>query len=291
MKITSQAHMPANATQALGQEVKELKQGAKASAFRLQVTGTPPRVTSGEIRRLLNTARASKNYQDKFDKYQFKLVGRTLQLKEQGLFSKFKGWLGIGRETREQQRAQAAQLIQSAFSEARLETKLRVPVQDRITHDDAVQIQQDLMIKSDLAPGTAHPYSRTADASSESVTWEKLMTDDHEVVSDSRSDNVVSYQAYNESEKPTQRQQAHQASDSLASSSNSVTDWLKHNPIDADAYRQAYNPHASWENAPLINPMPHDNGLFQGGFGSSRDGSMASDSTETKIFDLLFRKH
>ena len=71
MKITSQAHMPANATRALGQEIKELKKGAKASAFKLKVTGTPPQVTSDEIRRLLSTARASKKYKENIDKYQF----------------------------------------------------------------------------------------------------------------------------------------------------------------------------------------------------------------------------
>jgi hypothetical protein len=294
MKITSQAQMPSNATAALGREIKELKKGAKQSAFSLDVTGTPPKVTSDEIRRMLNTARASKSYQANADKFQFKLVGQTLTLKEQGFFSKLKGHFNIDREAREEQRAQAAKLIQNAFSTARLEMNSSIDITsttDRISHDDAVQIQKNLMTDSDLAPKAKELGTRADVVTNDSVTWENLMTDDHAGVSDSRSDNVASYEAYSEPENKQQLLDRREPSGSLDSSSNSVTDWLKHNQPDADLYRQAYNPHSSWENAGLINPMPQGNQLFQGGFDSSRRDSMASDTSETKIFDLLLNKH
>lgn len=292
MKITSQAHMPANATRALGQEIKELKKGAKASAFKLKVTGTPPQVTSDEIRRLLSTARASKKYKENIDKYQFKLVGRTLQLKEEGFFSKLKVKYNIGRDQRDAQRGHAAILIQNAFVKASLETNLNVPVQDRITHDDAVQIQKELMLKSELAPGLERRKRRGADASSESATWEKLMADDHDPVSDSPLDNVISYEVYDEQARPALLLQSRQVSGPLASSPDDVQQWLDQNQVGMDAHREAVNPHASWQNSQMINPMPADKPLFQDDTGLTRYGSLASvmSESEMNLFELLLKK-
>lgn len=115
MKITPHTQMPTNATQALGQEVQDMQRGQKASSFKLNVTRGPGGfvVTADEIRRLLNTAGASKDYKANAGKYQFKVLtdksgDKTLTLKQQGLFSRFKGLLRIERGHRERQRAEAA---------------------------------------------------------------------------------------------------------------------------------------------------------------------------------------
>lgn len=163
MKITADARMPANATQALGQEVKQLKEARKSSAFKLDVTRDPTgfKVSVNEIKRMLEAASVSKDYKAHAEKYQFKVVtsrsgNKTLTLKEQGFFSKLQGHFGIRREKREQQRAEAAKLIGDAFSRAELEARTAVQVDDeQMTHNDAISFKDDLMQLSDLSPKTA----------------------------------------------------------------------------------------------------------------------------------------
>jgi hypothetical protein len=202
MQITPQSRMPVNAAEALKIETDELRQGRKASSFKLGVSNVNGtfQVSSGEIQRMLQTARGSINYKKNFEKYQFKVITsdtgqKTLSLKEQGFFSKLKGLFTIGRAERQQQRAEASRLISDAFSRAGLRDTIATG--SHMTHNDAIRLQRDLMSSSSLAPqadlwwtkaeaekkmadGVVPPEplnrgKRDVSASSEDVTFSKLL--------------------------------------------------------------------------------------------------------------------
>ena len=321
MKITRETNMPTNATNALGKEVKELKQGKKASSFKLTVTQENGqfKVSTDEIRRMLNTARGSKDYKANFDKYQFKVVTglfgkKTLTLKEQGNFSKFKGWMGIGRDKREQQRAEAARLIGTAFSKASMETGTSQTVTapgQQMTHDESIGFQRDLMTLSDLAPNAKELRTAAEDQAikaqqngqgdqksanagrghdsdaSASISFSQLAGGAfQQAAPGNASRSGDSFVRHDSRDEPARTQpSAHPSSDSSRVSNA----WLRGAMADQDSdqlYPQAFEqPAASWQNAHLINPSPF------AWPNPSRPDSMDSERSSNELVGLLIKRH
>ena len=320
-KITREINMPTNDAQALGKEIKELQQGQKSKSFELTVTqeNGQAKVSADEIRRMLNTARGSKDYKANFNKYQFRVIthesgAQTLTLKEQGFFSKLKALVRIGRDKRAQQRADAARLIDAAFSRANLKTGTTQTVTapgQRMTRADAIAFQRDLMTLSDLAPkakelrtaaekktqkaqqnGQEDQQPRNAGRGhvsdpSGSLSFSQLAGGAlQQAVSGTASRSGDSFVRYDSSDEPAREQPgARQSSDSLRSSNA----WLRDALADRDSdqlYPQAFEqPAASWQNAPLINPSPF------AWPNPSRPDSMDSERSSNDLVGLLIKRH
>jgi hypothetical protein len=220
MRISNQNQMPQNANLAQAQENKEMERAAGHKSFRLTVTGNPPKVSTDEIRRMLSSARASTSYKANFQKYQFKLNGQELTLKQQGLFSRFKGLIGFHRDVREARRADAAKLIGDAFE--REDKKLGADekiFEDQMTNAESIKFQRDVMNHSDVSPKArelrtsrepvAPPFiggRRNDDVDSGPITFNDLMTGELEEPSAAEerrdgnlvaSDDLRSFEAYN----------------------------------------------------------------------------------------------
>ena len=170
MQIKSTSGLNFTKTNAI--ELKELKGAKNASEFTLRV-GAGGKVTSLEISRMLNTARASKSYKNNSDKFQFKLKsdnnGQYLTLKQQGAWSSFKGWLGVGRAEREQQRADAKNLINATLDLGRPDKAYLN--KDLLTFNQAQKYQVSVMTTSSLAPKTSRVDDQNKSAE---VTMEML---------------------------------------------------------------------------------------------------------------------
>ncbi len=110
IKITS--GLPAN--QELSIQAAQLRRAQTASSFSLRLNAEG-KLDQRAFSELLTAARVSSAYKANQQHYQFKLKsdgsGHYLTLKQQGLWSRFKGVFGWGRETRERQRADAELLI------------------------------------------------------------------------------------------------------------------------------------------------------------------------------------
>lgn len=143
------------------QELKEIKTAKNAKSFTLRLENDG-RIDRETFKRLLTAARVSKAYKNNFDKYQFTIKsdrnGQYLSLKRQGLWSRFKGLIGFGSTERQEQRAQARNVIESAlkFSER---VYLRgqpdegiSPLDTRLTKAQAVEFQAKLMNESSISP-------------------------------------------------------------------------------------------------------------------------------------------
>ena len=327
-QITREINMPTNATQALVKEVKERQQGQKAKSFELTVTqdNGQVKVSADEIRRMLMTARGSKDYMANFNKYQFKVIthesgAQTLTLKEQGFFSKLKGLVRIGRDKREQQRADAAQLIGAAFSRANLKTGTTQTVTapgQRMTHADAIEFQRDLMTLSDLAPNAkelrtpaeekakkaeekaqkaqqnsqedqkpANVGRRHVSDSSGSLSFSQLASGAlQQAASGTASRSGDSFVRHDSRDEPARAQpSAHPSSDSSRVSNA----WLRGAMADQDSdqlYPPAFEQQpASWQNAPLINPSPF------AWPNPGRPDSMDSESSRDDLIGLLTKRH
>lgn len=161
-----------NFTKANAIELKELKGAKNASEFTLRV-GADGKVTSLEISRMLNTARASKSYKNNSDKFQFKLKsdnnGQYLTLKQQGAWSSFKGWLGVGRAEREQQRADAKNLINATLDLGQPDKAYST--KDLLKFNQAQKYQVSVMTTSSLAPKASREGDQNKSAE---VTMEML---------------------------------------------------------------------------------------------------------------------
>lgn len=280
MKIINSSDLKRkNPTALMVAEVKEQKKGIKADSFRLNITGRPAQVTSDEIQRMLSAARRSTDYQKNFHKYQFKLVNKSghqvLTLKEQGLFSKLKGKLGIKQTERETQRAAAANLIHQTFMTQKLSLGTTVnSLTGVMSHDDAIQFQRDLMTSSDLAPQAKKlltsqekkdagiPKTTKAAPKDSPVTMQQLMAEELPAMDmpsrgaqrgsleTGSQDNKASYTSYHQEDE-----RLLQPSGSLASSSEDLNPWLKPQAPRADAWRVDDQP-ASFNDNYLINPRP-----------------------------------
>jgi hypothetical protein len=161
MKISNTRNLDSGATAAL--ELKEAQMAVNASSFKLRVTGG--KVTSQEISHMLTLARTSKHYKNNAADYQFKLKsdskGQYLTLKQQGSWSSFKGLFGWGRDSREQQRAEAKNIINSALTLREMPSE---GFQDdkydaKLTHSLAKDYQLSMMNTSAISPTFRHDLS------------------------------------------------------------------------------------------------------------------------------------
>ena len=172
-------------------ELKELKGAKNASEFTLRV-GADGKVTSFELSRMLTTARASKSYKNNSDKFQFKLKsdnnGQYLTLKQQGAWSSFKGWLGVGRAEREQQRADAKDLINATLVSGRPDKSYSD--KDLLKFNQAQKYQVSVMTTSSLAPEA----SRVDDQKKSAEVTMEMLRDGNAYVSDLVDDNKKSFE-------------------------------------------------------------------------------------------------
>ena len=172
-------------------ELKELKGAKNASEFTLRV-GADGKVTSLELSRMLSTARASKSYKNNSDKFQFKLKsdnkGQYLTLKQQGAWSSFKGWLGAGRAEREQQRADAKNLINATLVSGRSDKSYFN--KDLLTFNQAQKYQVSVMTTSSLAPEA----SRVGDQNKSAEVTMEMLRDGNAHVSAPMEDNKKSFE-------------------------------------------------------------------------------------------------
>ena len=99
------------------QYLDNLSQSARnQSEFKLRIIAG--KTSREDLAALLEAARGSRHYQAHRGNYQFRLKSdsegnQTLSLKEQGLWSRFKGVFGLGAERREQERTDALRYIES----------------------------------------------------------------------------------------------------------------------------------------------------------------------------------
>lgn len=170
-----------------------------------------------------------------------------------------------------------------------------------MTNNEAINFQKDLMTLSDLAPDVGQPHlpegapipSRHRADSSGSVTFEKLAGGElpTEEPTDSVRDSYVQYDPSQES--PPLQRAGRLSSGDLMSSENEENPWLAAKP-DAGLYRQFENPHASWQNAPLINPRQDADQRMQNNFVHylrQRADSMNSVTSRDEMIGLLLRDH
>jgi hypothetical protein len=97
-----------------GLDRQQANQAIAASSFKLRLD-QPGQLSPIDVVRLLQHARASRDYQAHGENYQLRLKtdqqGEYLSLKKQGLWSRFLGAFGVGHERRVQERAAAINLI------------------------------------------------------------------------------------------------------------------------------------------------------------------------------------
>jgi hypothetical protein len=306
MKITTTRelqNMPA--TQSLGHELNELKTAKKASSFHLQTTGTPPSITADEFRRLIEAANQSKKYRDNRDSYYFTMTeskGRqTLSLKQQGLFSKFKFFIGIDSRGRAQRRGAAANLIKNTFSDAgeTIRTKINTS-RPELSKDSAVELQKDLMSKGPWAPKSARSKGNMAKDMEDVMHIRKLMagkikeeTSVEKPVRESEPgelrNSFTSYDPEKDSHQPVK-----QAPVGSLRLSSDQKDWLQPQPLIEDEYN-ATQTVSSWQNADLINPPvggglrlenPHELSAH-----SSTDSEINSHVSTDNLYELLLKRH
>lgn len=117
MEIKNLQSIPAHER---GQYLENLENKAKnKSEFSLRIQ--EGKTSREDLATLLTAARASKSYQKNHENYQFRLKtgsdgSQLLSLKEQGLWSRFKGIFGWGSERRAQERSDAVRYIDSLIS-------------------------------------------------------------------------------------------------------------------------------------------------------------------------------
>jgi hypothetical protein len=157
-------------------ENAQLQAARAASSFSLRLT-EEGKLDKYAFSQLLAAARASNAYQANQQHYQFKLKsdsnGHYLTLKQQGLWSRFKGVFAWGRETRERQRADAKRLIEgmSVFEINQARQQGRITGGTSFSQAKADQVA----IMNTMEP-TRHRQARSQ-SSSEEYDFEKLMGD------------------------------------------------------------------------------------------------------------------
>jgi len=294
MTIANTPAKPLGPIQELTRDINELRKSGKKDAFCLNTTGTPPKITADELRRMLAAASHSKTYQKNSEKYQFTLVTRkgqqVLRLKQQGWFSNVIGRFGISHDKRETQRAEAAKLIQETLAQNDLDMDSKVDISGpTLSKAKAKSLQRDIMTKSGLAPhqpkrDEIYTMKQLADAEPESRA-----SQGEEVEFD---DTHKSYTAYNQ-ENDTPKATARPQHDSMNSSSDSDLNYLKFQPAHKDAYDDE-DPRGSWPQRSLINPrvsgdVELPNHLFR--FQHARVGSMDSDNPYDAMLKHLLKNH
>lgn len=150
-------------------EFAEIKTAENAKSFKLRLENDG-QIDRGAFKRMLTAARVSKAYKNNFDKYQFTIKsdrnGQYLSLKQQGLWSRFKGLFGIGSTARQEQRAQARNVIESAlkFSERVYLTGQNPegagPLDTRLTKAQAMEFQSRMMNESGISPVQTYKLDR-----------------------------------------------------------------------------------------------------------------------------------
>jgi hypothetical protein len=297
MRISNQNQMPQNANLAQAQENIEMERAAGHKSFTLTVTGNPPKVSTDEIRRMLSSARGSNSYKANFHKYQFKLNGQELTLKQQGLFSRFKGIFSIRTAVREARRADAAKLIGDAFEreDKKLGAEEKI-FEDRMTNSESIKFQRDVMNHSDVSPiarelrtkleSVAPPFirgGRTDDVDSVPITFNDLMTGELEepnAAGERRDENLAasndlrSYETYN-SEVAAPKDSLIQAKRPRASEGNDH--WLKEErSLDGDYPDAGRDPYKNSFLENLYKSPPR-----------SSNGSLVSQDSNMKYSRLL----
>lgn len=155
-------------------EMAQLQRARAASSFYLRLNAEG-KLDKHAFSQLLTAARASNAYQANQQHYQFKLKsdgsGHYLTLKRQGLWSRFKGVFGWGRETRERQRADAEHLIRgSSLSEINQARQQGLDT-GRTRFSDAKAAQRAIMDER----GPSRNRQAGSQSSSEKPDFEQLM--------------------------------------------------------------------------------------------------------------------
>lgn len=171
IKITS--GLPAN--QELSIQAAQLRRAQTASSFSLRLNAEG-KLDQRAFSELLTAARVSSAYKANQQHYQFKLKsdgsGHYLTLKQQGLWSRFKGVFGWGRETRERQRADAEHLIRGMSLSEINQARQQGQITDRTRFSDAKAAQQTIM--AERGPRSRHRQAGSQ-SSSEKLDFEQLM--------------------------------------------------------------------------------------------------------------------
>ncbi len=156
-------------------ELAQRQRAETASSFSLRLNAEG-KLDKHAFSELLAAARASNTYRANLQHYQFKLKsdgsGHYLTLKQQGLWSRFKGVFGWGRETRERQRADAQLLIRGRSLSEINQARQQGQITDRTRFSDAKTDQQKIM--ADGEPRSRHRRAGSQ-SSSEKLDFEQLM--------------------------------------------------------------------------------------------------------------------
>ena len=155
-------------------EMAQLQRARTASSFSLRLNAEG-KLDKHAFSQLLTAARASNAYKANQQHYQFKLKsdnsGHYLTLKQQGLWSRFKGVFGWGRETRERQRADAGYLIRGYSVSKINQARQQGQITDGMSFSDAKADQRTIM---DVMGPKRHRQAGSQ-SSSEAPDFEKLM--------------------------------------------------------------------------------------------------------------------
>lgn len=155
-------------------EMAQLQRARAASSFSLRLNAEG-KLDKHAFSELLAAARASNAYKANQQHYQFKLKsdsnGYTLTLKQQGLWSRFKGVFGWGRETRERQRADAKRLIEGMSVFEINQARKHRQITDGTSFSQAKADQRVIM----GAMGSTRHRQTGSQSSSEEYDFEKLM--------------------------------------------------------------------------------------------------------------------
>lgn len=155
-------------------EMAQLQRARTASSFSLRLNAEG-KLDKHAFSQLLTAARASNAYKANQQHYQFKLKsdnrGHYLTLKQQGLWSRFKGVFGWGRETRERQRADAQHLIRGSSLSEINQARQQGLITGGTSFSEAKAAQRTIM---DAMGPTRHRQAGSQ-SSSEEYDFEKLM--------------------------------------------------------------------------------------------------------------------
>jgi len=155
-------------------EMAQLQGARAASSFSLRLN-REGKLDQAAFSQLLAAARASNAYKANQQHYQFKLKsdssGHYLTLKQQGLWSRFKGLFGWGREARERQRADAQHLIRGSSLSEINQARQQGLITGGTSFSEAKAAQRTIM---DAMGPTRHRQAGSQ-SSSEEYDFEKLM--------------------------------------------------------------------------------------------------------------------
>ena len=184
-------------------EMGQLQRARAASSFYLRLNAEG-KLDKHAFSELLAAARASNAYKANQQHYQFKLksdgIGHYLTLKQQGLWSRFKGVFGWGREARERQRADAEHLIDGGSLSEINQARQQGLDTGRTRFSDAKTAQRAIMDER----GPSRNRQARSQSSSEKPDFEKLMDGTGTRLSDEQDARITEHVISGEQSYDTQ---------------------------------------------------------------------------------------